>query len=528
MAVFRSSCFFRWRVQKILITLVQDQLFLLFMHKLFQIRIPRALQLLALIVIASASFWILSPWKSPFLNSDNAVHILMTYDCQLPDDLYYWGQDRLGSFIPMLGHFIYVVLNTAPPLAASIALYVILFSTVLLLSSFFKHIITRLLLSLVIFFPIHQVDYMLRLGHPYTAQFFFIALFLFLLKKFWFGKGWKKYWMLIGSCMALVLAMWSSDMTIVALIALLVTGIVVYMNDRKQVVTSLSPFLIQATLAIVVFASGVAFLVYARSVSRPVAAYDGTWIGSAENIIAGMKKYVKVYLHILIGWQGVWSAIHHWLLSGIVALSSVQLFKLIFRGKIPPMVLFFLLNFIGGECLLIISKWVALNNFNGWYQTYPYISLMICLLLLIDHADIGKARSALTAGMILLLLVSAISVTRIYVLKINRDFNERSLSELKDLRRLGRCGIIGDYWHSYLPAALNPETIKATPYEDGRSERCTDSVMACEKIYLIKDAWLEKFPQEYNAYGRVVYFSGDSLKLSDWELGLYLRRKKTE
>ena len=498
------------------------------MHKLFQIRIPWGLQLLALFVIASASFWILSPWKSPFLNSDNAVHILMTYDCQLPDDLYYWGQDRLGSFIPIVGHFIYVVFNTAPPLAASIALYLTLFSAVLLLSSFFKQTITRLLLSLVLFFPLHQVDYMIRLGHPYAAQFFFIALCLFLLKKFWFGKGWKKYLMLTGSCMALVLAMWSSDMTLVALVALLVTGIVLYMNDRKQVVASLSPFLIQAALSIVVLASGVAFLLYAKSVSRPVAVYDSTWIGSAENMLTGLKKYVKAYAYILIGRQGVWSAIHHGLLAGIVALSSIQLFKLIFRGKIPPMVLFFLLNFIGGECLLIISKWVALNNFNGWYQTYPYISLMICLLLLIDRADKGKVRLVLTTAMILLLLVSGISVTRIYLLKINRDFNERSLSELKDLHRLGRCGIIGDYWHSYLPAALNPETIKATPYEDGRSERCTDSVMACEKIYLIKDAWLEKFPLEYNAYGRIVYFSGDSLKLSDWELGLYLRRKKTE
>ncbi|HXC03863.1 MAG TPA: hypothetical protein VNZ86_03875, partial [Bacteroidia bacterium] len=152
--------------------------------------------------------------------------------------------------------------------------------------------------------------------------------------------------------------------------------------------------------------------------------------------------------------------------------------------------------------------------------------LLLCLVFLADRAEPNRWGLYLNTLLASLLLVSLVSVNRIYLLKINRDFNERSLSELKDMRKLGRCGVIGDYWHSYLPAALNPEMIKATPFEDGRSDRCTDSVMACEKIYLIKDAWLEKFPAEYNAYGRTLYFSGDSLKLSDWELGLYLRRKR--
>ncbi|HXC05066.1 MAG TPA: hypothetical protein VNZ86_09975, partial [Bacteroidia bacterium] len=74
------------------------------MIRLFRIRVSSGIQLMLLLVLTLVSFWILSPWKSPFLNSDNAVHILMTYDCQLPEDLYFWGQDRLGSLIPLLGH----------------------------------------------------------------------------------------------------------------------------------------------------------------------------------------------------------------------------------------------------------------------------------------------------------------------------------------------------------------------------------------------------------------------------------------
>jgi hypothetical protein len=499
-----------------------------YMIRLFRIRVSSGIQLMLLLVLTLVSFWILSPWKSPFLNSDNAVHILMTYDCQLPEDLYFWGQDRLGSLIPLLGHGLYVLFNMAPPLAASLSLYLILFSTVLLLGALLNRVWSRLLLALLVFFPVHQMDYLLRLGHPYAAQFLFIALGLYSLKQYTSGKGFWKYAFTALASASWMLALWASDMTLVAFVALSGVGAGWVFRNQKEVFKSIPLLLLTAFIVLLVSGAGLAFLAYAKSAARAVTSYDQNWMGSAHDILTGAKKYVKVFVHILQGQQGWFGAAHHGLLVILVLLLIRLVYRFFVRkqGQFPRSALFFLLCFMGGECLLTLSKWVALNNFNGWYQTYPYICLLLCLVFLADRAEPNRWGLYLNTLLASLLLVSLVSVNRIYLLKINRDFNERSLSELKDMRKLGRCGVIGDYWHSYLPAALNPEMIKATPFEDGRSDRCTDSVMACEKIYLIKDAWLEKFPAEYNAYGRTLYFSGDSLKLSDWELGLYLRRKR--
>ncbi|MFI5150163.1 MAG: hypothetical protein ACHQRM_10560 [Bacteroidia bacterium] len=498
------------------------------MISIFRIRVSSSIQIPVLFLLALVSFFILSPWKSPFLNSDNAVHILMTYDCQLPNDLYFWGQDRLGSFIPVFGHLLFSVLKLSPALAASIALYSVLFATVLLLSVFLDRAISRLLLAILIFFPLHQMDYLLRLGHPYASQFFFIALGLFCLKKSGYKKDMLSYLFLAGGTGSFMMALWSSDMTIVAFLALMICLCCMFILDKKSLLERIASFRISAGIVLLMALLGIGFVLYAKSVSRPVASYNTTWMGSKENILNGARKYFHVFTHILGGWQGMLSALHHWLMV-VLSLLLARIFWLYIKTRnkqISVLALFFFLNFLGGECLMLLSKWVALNNFNGWYQTYPYISLMLCLLVMADKALTDRAGILLNTCLAVLLVSSAFSEIRIYRLKINRDFNERSLSELKDLQNLGHCGIIGDYWHSYLPAALNPELIKATPYEDGRSERCTDSVMTCEKIYLIKDAWLEKFPDEYNAYGRTLYFSKDSIKLSDWELGLYLRRKK--
>ena len=48
------------------------------------------------------------------LTSDDAIQVLMIHNFQLPHDLYFWGQDRYGSLIPMLGQIFYKGLGFSP------------------------------------------------------------------------------------------------------------------------------------------------------------------------------------------------------------------------------------------------------------------------------------------------------------------------------------------------------------------------------------------------------------------------------
>jgi hypothetical protein len=60
--------------------------------------------LFPIVIIFLLSFRAFSPATAFTLNSDEASHVLMAYDFRFPTDLYYWGQDRLGSLVPLLAH----------------------------------------------------------------------------------------------------------------------------------------------------------------------------------------------------------------------------------------------------------------------------------------------------------------------------------------------------------------------------------------------------------------------------------------
>lgn len=59
--------------------------------------------------LVAISFLVSSLPFYPFLNSDIAIQVLQAGSFQFPDDLYFWGQDRLGSIVPLLAHLIYLV-----------------------------------------------------------------------------------------------------------------------------------------------------------------------------------------------------------------------------------------------------------------------------------------------------------------------------------------------------------------------------------------------------------------------------------
>ena len=72
------------------------------------------------------SFRFYSSLFYPVLNTDNAVTILMIHYFELPNDLYFWGQDRMGSLIPLLAQIPFKIFNISALTSESIVHYLIL------------------------------------------------------------------------------------------------------------------------------------------------------------------------------------------------------------------------------------------------------------------------------------------------------------------------------------------------------------------------------------------------------------------
>jgi hypothetical protein len=75
---------------------------------------------------------------------------------------------------------------------------------------------------------------------------------------------------------------------------------------------------------------------------------------------------------------------------------------------------------------------------------------------------------------------------------------------VREFNRLGKIGIIADYWNSYGTSFANPDLIKATPFDHSgavRNPAMADSVFAQPTIILIKDMWMDDFPDTINQFG---------------------------
>ena len=129
-------------------------------------------------IIGIISFFVFSPYFSKTTNSDNAVHVLMTESLHFPEDFYYWGQDRLGSLIPMLAHSFFIILPIKSITAISIVQYLIIGVTFYLLQKTVSNWLSKFILCLIIFIPFPLMLAQVYIGHPYVPQFFFFSLIL--------------------------------------------------------------------------------------------------------------------------------------------------------------------------------------------------------------------------------------------------------------------------------------------------------------------------------------------------------------
>jgi hypothetical protein len=87
----------------------------------------------------------------------------------------------------------------------------------------------------------------------------------------------------------------------------------------------------------------------------------------------------------------------------------------------------------------------------------------------------------------------------------------------REFERLGHIGIIGNYWNSYINSVTDPEQIVATPDDRSsvRNHEMAFEVMKRDTLYVIRDGWMETFPDSLNQFGTPLYKNGNEFRLGD-------------
>lgn len=471
------------------------------------------------VAIVVLSFFLYSSEFYPLLNSDDALNVLMAHYYRLPHDLYCWGQDRGGTLIPLISQLFMRIFHCPALLAVSLSNYLVLILGYIGLSSQIKSNYYKIVLAIIWFLPFQRFIDIVRF--PIGVEYSLLGFSLFLIDKLLNGNNLKepvKHALFISVIVLFTLAVWVSDLAIVSIFLLiLVSFLFFYKNNHKISKKALFYLVIGAV-------SCFSFIKFAKSfATQKTEGYLS--LNGVHEIHNALFLIQKSFWEVLtFSTNEIFVSIYAYLaIIFVFSFGLVVIKKKMFRRLVSnPWIVFFMADFLVILTILLLSSWVLANGMGRWYFVATYISLSMAIVLALDGMEMCNTSKILKGGVLLLALIGAISP--VYTMKYS---NPKTLQPKADVvgefKQLGEIGIIADFWNSYVTSCPDPEHIKATPHDrsDVRSRELVDMVFEEEKIYVIKDMWMETFPDTLEQFGHVLLKEGDPFRLGGCEVCKY-------
>lgn len=450
--------------------------------------------LLAIIIATSYSFY--SSAHYPLLNSDDGVGILMTHYLDFPHDIYFWGQDRLGSLVPLISQFWTKGLGFSPIVAYSLTNYVLLTLGFLGFATFFKEHWTKIIFALLWFLPFHQffdlVHYPIGIGYSIIgSSILLIRLLKFESKRFFI---WKNHLILLLLTIWLGAGIWMSDLIAVNLCCLLFAYFVY--RWRKERKWFPRPEVLFWTLA------GIAvwgwFIVQAK-LNAPAKTENFQSFNTLTDVGSAAALLWESIVDLLTGKNKDWlTPVFPWMVFILFGI----LIALSFKGKIKlteenrKWLLFLRMDLLFVIIVLFSLHWVLVNQMASRYFVASYITLLLLTLIYVEQVQLtGKTQRLFRLFVLSIALVGSASHFN-HLLTVYPMNLRSAASQSREFERYGSVGIIADYWFAYRHSCVNPERIYATPHDmsDVKNRALVGEVFAQPRLFVIGDGWLQTFP----------------------------------
>ena len=490
-----------------------------FINERIRVKFSNVLYYCLLLLIVLFSFFNFSYRFYPVLNADMAVDILMTPGYHLPNDLYTWGQDRLGTLIPLLANLLYRAIPISPVSSVSLVHYLILLMGYLAATTLFKSRITKIFLALLWFFPPwHFTDFLFFL--------FGIQLSLFLTGVIFLSKSEKSkslagqhLWLAL-SCILMILGIWVSELGVLMILLLCFIKIFQWIRRRKVIHRSDTYYLINMLFWVIL---GSVFILYAKSTAARIDVYSDHPFNNPREVISSLHIICRsLYDVFIFSSENFIESIYAWMLIigiPVVKLLTIFMNKGWFRTVNRKWFIFFLLNGILTFIVIILSHWAFLNEVGRRYFVLVYISFAIVILLLVETTEKRKRK---IVNIILAVMILTGATSSFYKFYYPKHIPSR-IKILSEFQSLGDIGLIAEYWNSYLSASPDPIHIKATPHDKDyvRNYKLVEEVFNQPRIYIIKDGWLDSFPDTIRQFGRTLIKKGDKFYIGECWINQY-------
>lgn len=459
----------------------------------------------------------------PYLNSDMAMHVLMARGFELHHSLWYWGQTRLGSLLPMLA-FIPWKLGVDPLKAVTLVQYAMVSSTLVLFGLIMRNVWATLFFSLLFLFPGPADVCLIEPGHPYLPHLMLSLAGVFILqgydgKKPLIGTALVSLFWLIGS-----VAVWVSDMALVTVPVILAWRLLgVFGHDLRKWTRSFA--------GLSLFTGPVLLYAWAKLLKRQAidwSGYTGSGLAHPDVVITGLGQlWSRAFHPVQYSDPFTRWVLVMWLIIGLTG-SVVILYRFASNrsdgvsvaASLP--VLFLALG-AAMFCATMASGWAARSGYDGRYLSMPALMFVMATLALWAEWDRRWLRLLIASTATAASVGGYLAFTEHWNWNYGNKFigNENTRQRLEAMTS---SSIIGDYWFCYVMAAYNSNEIIPMAFDDQfyRNGHQVDAAFLSDSIFVCTDPAHPALPDTLMQHGRtLVRTTEPAFEVGNTTLGRY-------
>ncbi len=451
----------------------------------------------------------------------------MTYDFRIPHDLFFWGQDRGGSLIPAVAQLFYKGFHFNPITSVSLSLYLFLILGFFSFASLLKTDYVKIILCIAWFIPFFLFNDLI--WYTIGLQYCLIGISIFFLSKLHDPETrsihQQNIILILLVSFTFLLSIWVSDLSIISIFTLII--IFSWFQLRKYISKSkIIYFLLLASNTII----SIGVITYLKKYAT-IKTNHYSSLNSFSEVIGSLKIISKsIYQYLSFSSNDVFLCIGVYCISIVIILTIFSFIKrrILMTSFINKWFVFFSVEIIFVFSTLLFSHWVYLNEVSRRYFISTYISGVIIILLSIEYLNINtKYIGALK--LVILFTVIVCSLSNEYHFKfISPRTTQPAVKIINEFKSLGNIGLIAEYWNAYISSSANPEQINATPHDKDavRNYDLVNKVLAQPKLYVIRDQWMEYFPDTLDQFGRILLKVGDQFLIANCMVCEYRISKK--
>lgn len=463
---------------------------------------------LLLIFVFTLSFQIYAPINFKFLNSDQGMHALMAANFDFKHGFYYWGQNRLGSILPLLASFL-IKINISPLWAVSLVQYAFLLGLYILLFKLINNYVLKLSAAVFLFLPIVTHIELLNIGHPYAPQLFLSVLLFYLSKLISSHFSLKNILIISLFWIISLLDIWVSEISFIVIFIIVCFTLIFLSNNQKSTKDKIlhlirTPFFLLLPVSLL----GIFYIYSKIKIHFKDPIFEAYGINSIDKTYEAFTTHFERLYHT-ISFSNNFLNINAFTVLCVlvfiylVIINIYQHKKHILNKIISKNYFIFFTISIATFSAINFTQWAGIENYPHRYYVFSYISFITGLLLCVDDLTLNKKNHFILFITLFTSIIGGLSY-----IKLDKEQTRFKIDKeaYKTLTSLNQSTFIGNYWFTYVMGSYNAAKITSIVPDQSyiRNPHQLDKAFENAEVFLIKNNWLKSFPDTILQYGNML------------------------